>query len=78
MNISHKIISRGILVVFVDDKSLDISGELTFYPPVFYADMIAIDYWNAPHQNQKITDQEKQEIISYLMDCNDATKIIID
>ncbi|TDO94895.1 hypothetical protein [Flavobacterium sp. 245] len=78
--IKYEIISRGEMIVKYNDKSVQITGELIFDPPTFYADLVALKTWNAPNYDE-ITEEEKAFIINYLTSnsINEIkTKIIFD
>jgi hypothetical protein len=81
MNISFSIISRGIVLVQYGNKEVRITGELTFEPPVFYADIHSITKWESPFEEVLISENEKREIIYSLTNESSKkgqTKIIFD
>ncbi|PBQ32466.1 hypothetical protein CNR22_12020 [Sphingobacteriaceae bacterium] len=81
MDISFSIISRGAMVIIYDQKKVVVSGELTFDPPVFYADLSSLRKWEKEDSNGKISDKEKKEILDYFASQNSTpgrTKIIFD
>ncbi|MCU0433091.1 MAG: hypothetical protein MUC87_06525 [Bacteroidia bacterium] len=78
MNISFEIISKGSLLVHYHNKTALISGELVFSPPVFYADLSSLIYWQPPYEMDAISQSEKSDIISFLISQNTGTKIVFD
>ncbi|MFO0489153.1 MAG: hypothetical protein ACK5ZY_12845 [Cyclobacteriaceae bacterium] len=58
--IKYSIISRGELLVKYKEKSIRITGELTFDPPVFYADIISLQ------KIKSINEDEKKEMIDFI------------
>ncbi|MCA6365249.1 MAG: hypothetical protein IM638_19610 [Bacteroidetes bacterium] len=78
MDISFKILSRGSLQIHYGSKTTIISGELTFSPSVFYADLSSLNIWQAPHDKEMITPAEKNEIISFLSNQHEGTEIVFD
>jgi hypothetical protein len=80
MNITYSIISRGTMSVKCGDKEVLIYGELTFEPPVFYANLNSIKTWQPPFESISITENEKKELIEFLSNSqrNDKTKIVFD
>lgn len=58
--ITYSIISKGVLLIKYQAKSIRITGELTFNPPTFYADLKSLD------TKMEISDNEKREIIEYI------------
>ena len=76
--INSGIKSRGSMYVQYGEHSALISGELTFEPPVFYAELQSFKNWNPPYENEQITESEKNEIISYLLNANSPTKIVFE
>lgn len=60
------------------DRITTISGELTFDPPVFYADLNSFGNWIAPNQEEKISEEQKKEIIGYISNYVGPTKVIFD
>jgi hypothetical protein len=73
--IKYSIISRGELLVKYKEGSIRITGELTFDPPVFYADIISLQ------KIKSLNEYEKKEIIDFIT-ANSletiGTKIIFD
>lgn len=73
--IKYSIISRGELLVKYKEESIRITGELTFDPPVFYADIISLQ------KIKSINEYEKKEIIDFIT-ANSletiGTKIVFD
>ncbi len=81
MNITFSIISRGSMLVKYNDREVKISGELTFDPPVFYADIISLDKWEPPFENVSLNEEEKNDIITNLVTQGNEegqTKIMFD
>lgn len=66
--ITYAIVSRGEMRVKYKGKSIRITGELTFNPPVFYADMISLE------KIKGIGDEEKRQIVEFIK--NDSLKSI--
>lgn len=78
--IKYSIISRGTLLLIYDNKELKISGELTFEPPVFYADLSSLNTWEKPAQIQ-LTNEEKENILTYFENQNKddrQTKVLFE
>ena len=66
-------------IIFNEKKTVAL-GELTA-TPIFYVDAKSISYWNFPFENEKITENEKSEIIEYITKASqeeNQTKIIFD
>jgi hypothetical protein len=78
MNIKFEIKSRGSMLVQYGKRSVLISGELTFEPPVFYADKISFKNWNPPFNNEVISENQKDEIISFITNSEGSTKIVFE
>lgn len=81
MKIEFFIVSRGTLLVYCDDKKPEISGELTFKPPVFYANLNSIRNCKEPHENIGFTKEEKDEIVAFITKESSkigSTKILFD
>jgi hypothetical protein len=66
MDIRFSIISRGTMIVNYGEKTIKIQGELTFTPPVFYANIKSIIKWEKPFESISIKVNEKKEIIEYI------------
>ena len=69
------------MLIQYNEKTVKISGELTFQPPVFYGDIVAFKNWDTPFENEKITEEEKNEIIKYITKASqeeNRTRIIFD
>ena len=68
------------MLIEYNEKKVKISGELTFQPLVFYGDIIAFKNWDIPFESEKITEEEKNEIINFITEDskNNQTKIIFD
>jgi hypothetical protein len=78
MDISFKIISRGSLQIHYGSKTAIISGELTFSPSVFYADLSSLSFWQPPHEKEMISPTEINYIVLFLTDQSEGTKIVFD
>jgi hypothetical protein len=78
MKIDFEIKSRGSILINYGEKSTLISGELTFQPPVFYADLKSFKNWNSPFENEKIDEEQKNEIVNFITSQKNPTKIIFD
>ncbi|WP_369049343.1 hypothetical protein [Tenacibaculum sp. UWU-22] len=73
--ITYSIISRGELTISYNDRSENISGELIFNPPTFYADIISLE------KSKVFSEKEKKQIIEFISkDAPESigTKIIFD
>lgn len=57
-------LSRGLIKVELNDKSLLITGELTINK--FYADISSIKKWESPFEEEVITENQKKEIIKVM------------
>lgn len=78
--IKFDIVSRGSLLVKYGKKETIILGELTFDPPIFYANINSIINWERPRIT-KISEIEKQIIIEYIKSESEKsgyTKIYFD
>lgn len=69
------------MVIDFNGKTAKISGELIMNPPVFYVDIRALNYWEPPFENERITETEKAAIIDFIT--NDSldkikTKVILE
>ncbi len=53
-----------------------ISGELTFEPPIFYADINSFKNWESPFEGEEIKKEQKNEIVNYISNSDSSTKII--
>ncbi|MFY9307570.1 MAG: Imm74 family immunity protein [Bacteroidia bacterium] len=78
MEINFEIKSRGSMLISYGNRNALISGELTFEPPVFYADLNSFKNWNPPFDNETISEDEKKKIINYIMSINSPTKIVFE
>jgi hypothetical protein len=76
MEIGFEITSRGSMLIKFGHRVTTISGELTFEPPIFYADFNSFGNWEAPYQAESVNDQQKKEIIEYLSNQKGPTKIV--
>ncbi len=65
--IKFKVITRSEMVVFFNEKKLLIQGEATI-TPAFYASILSIKNWEPPHENIVVTEEEKKEIISTIIE----------
>ncbi|WP_374461383.1 Imm74 family immunity protein [Chryseobacterium taeanense] len=68
--------TRGSITVQIDDKTIIITGELTV-TPVFYADADSIKNWESPHENAKISEDDKLEIIRLIEEKTKDAKVPI-
>ena len=59
--------TRSYILVEYDYRTLKIEGELTA-TPAFYADKNSIKFWEKPHDNILITEEEKDEIIDKIIE----------
>jgi len=57
---------------------MKISGELTFEPPVFYADINSMNKWEEPNDSIPVLEDEKREIIQLALENKGETKIVFD
>lgn len=55
-----------------------LSGELTFEPAVFYAQLNSFSNWEPPFDEEKIDDAQKKEIVGYLSTLCSSTKIVFE
>ena len=78
MEIQFEIISRGTMQIKYGIRNAIVSGELTFQPPVFYADLNSLMNWETPYQNEKITEEDKNKIIRFLSNLETGTKIVFE
>jgi hypothetical protein len=62
MEINFEIKSRGSMLISYGNRNALISGELTFEPPVFYADLNSFKNWNPPFDNETISEDEKKKL----------------
>jgi hypothetical protein len=70
--------TRSYILVEFDYRTVKIAGELTT-TPAFYADISSIRNWEPPHQNLKVSEQEKNEIIKRVLEQNNPDfKIIFE
>lgn len=58
---------RNFIWIEFDNRTVKISGELTT-TPAFYAEINSMNYWEAPFENVKITEKEKDEIIKSVIE----------
>ncbi len=54
--------TRSHIRVEIEGKVILINGELTT-TPAFYADIKSIKKWESPYDKEKITEEEKAELI---------------
>lgn len=78
MEINFEIKSKGSLRIYFGEKVATISGELTFEPPVFYADLNSFNNWESPFELEIITENELKEIVAFLTNSKSTTKIVFD
>ena len=73
--ITYSIVSRGELLIKFGGKSIRITGELTFNPPKFYADLISLE------KIEGIDNKDKREIMAFIKNDslkNNGTEIFFD
>ncbi|UOB17060.1 hypothetical protein [Abyssalbus ytuae] len=73
--ITYSIISRGELKIKYKGKSIIITGELIFNPPIFYADLIVLE------KIKGLNYKEKKQIVEFIKKDslkNIGTEIIFD
>lgn len=73
--VSYSIVSKGDLKIKYKGKNIRITGELTFIPPVFYADIKSFEkiHW--------LTEDDRKQIIDFIKsDCLEkiGTEIVFD
>jgi hypothetical protein len=78
MKIEFRIITRGTMLVYYGDKTAIIQGEATFEPLMFYAWIDSFTHWESPYENSPITEEEKREIIDYIVSHSQKIKVIFD
>ncbi|WP_149244342.1 Imm74 family immunity protein [Dyadobacter sp. 32] len=80
MKIRCDIISRGEMIIYVDEKKIRVTGELTFSPSVFYANLNSIKYWDDSNGRVEIAEEEIQNIVSVVTDISKdgGTRILFD
>lgn len=77
MKIEYSILTPSTIKVIVDaKKELYINGEGTAEPK-FYADIDSIKKWEAPYENEIITEAEKNEIIKAIERESKKGKILV-
>ncbi len=59
-------LSRGLIKVGLNNKSIFITGELTINK--FYANTESIKNWEPPFENDVITENDKTEIIKAIVE----------
>lgn len=60
------------------ERNTVISGELTFKPPVFYADLKSFKNWDSPYNDEKISEEQINEIVSFISNSDSQTKVVFD
>jgi hypothetical protein len=78
MEIKFEIKSRGSMRIQYGKRVAMISGELTFEPPVFYADLTSLKNWEPPFENESVKDEQKKEIITVIERSSSPTKIVFE
>ena len=63
--IKFKITTPSKLSINYNDRTVVVSGEVTL-TPIFYANINDFSYWAYPFENEKIRENEKNEIIGYI------------
>ena len=66
-DIIYSIVSRGELSIKYKGESIRITGELTFNPPTFYADQLALEKIDG------LDNEEKRQIIEFIKE--DSPKV---
>jgi hypothetical protein len=78
--IEYKIITPSKLAIYYNQKTIIISGEVTL-TPIFYANIDDFNYWKPPFEKERISEEEKKEIIDFITkdSCKEGkTKIVFD
>lgn len=76
--ITYSIVSRGEILINYSNQTVNVfirvSGELVFYPPVFYADLLIFK------KRSVLSENINQEIIDFIMQdsISKGTKIFFD
>ena len=63
------------MIVDYNGKSLRITGELIFSPPIFYADLVSLK------RSKEFSEEEKKEIIEFIINDSKSkigTEVIFD
>jgi hypothetical protein len=76
MEINFEIKSKGSLRIYFGEKVAIISGELTFEPPVFYADLNSFNNWGSTFENEVIEENQKNEMVTFIINSDCSKKII--
>jgi hypothetical protein len=76
MKIDFVIKSRGSMLIKYGERVVLISGELTFEPSIFYADLNSFKNWEPPFEGEEINQEQKNEIVDYISNSESSTKII--
>lgn len=70
--------NRGSLYVYIDDKYIRLTGELSAGPNyTFYADIVSLDYWVTGIGKIKIKENEKEKIIQDIQKEGEKIKLKI-
>jgi hypothetical protein len=75
--------TRGHLIYRKGDRTVTISGEMTFPPlnrlkkPKWYGDLKALERWDPPHDNERISDEERAAIIHDIKQSSAKTVIVV-
>jgi len=79
-NIDFAIMTRGTMIVYYGNKKAIIQGEATFEPLIFYAWSVSFTHWESPYENIPITEDEKKEIIDYIVlhSQNQKVKVVFE
>ena len=59
--------TRSYILAEFDFRTVKIAGELTT-TPAFYAYLSSIKNWEPPYQSQKVTEEEKKEIVKRVLE----------
>lgn len=78
MEIKFEIVSRGAMRIHYGKRVAMIAGELTFEPPVFYADMVSFKNWEPPYEHETITENQIDEMVEFLINSGSSTKILFE
>lgn len=66
------------MLINYGERSILISGELTFNPSIFYADINSFKNWNPPFDDELINEDQKDEIVNFIINHESSTKIIFE
>lgn len=79
MKIDYSILKNSKMLVKVGEKEMFITGEGTTIPS-FYADVKSMKQWEVPYENEKVSVEEKKEIINFITteSMNRGIEVIFD